>query len=143
MTEEAYRQKTGKPPKSNAPGKQTVDVTSPSGSRRRVPEDGPERDKALKGFRVYSRMLVKLIDKLNQFMEAEELDSDEKEAGIEAFSALLYQESAQLDARHLVALWLVTTEVPRGIAYLEKKTKEKKTPIQKLEAELKKETNGD
>ena len=145
VTEAEFREKRGLKPSlgKTAPSNQTIDVEP--GKRRKVPEDGIERDKALKGFRVYSRMCVKLVEKLNEFMDMEKLDEDEREAGIEAISALFYQESASLDARHLVALWLLTTEVPRVIVMLEKKSKEKKkTPMEKLEAQLAEEPkNGD
>jgi hypothetical protein len=43
------------------------------------------------------------------------LDGDEQEGGVQAFSALLYQYGAQVDARILVGLWVAGVTVPRVI----------------------------
>ena len=137
MTEAEWRSQKGlKPKTSQTKSKASETTVDGEVTRRKVPDEGPDRDKALKGFRMYARLGVKLVDSINAAVGMAALDADKKESGIEALSALLYQESVNLDARHLVAIWLLTTEVPKAIVLLQKKAEEKKSPLEKLKEQV-------
>jgi hypothetical protein len=60
------------------------------------------------------------------------LDGDEQEGGVQAFSALLYQYGAQVDARILVALWVAGVTVPRVIHALKERNKAKVPPAERV-----------
>lgn len=109
-------------PRNQKPSNQTVEgkVT------RRSIDDAPDREKAIKPYKMFARMAVKLVDKIYELLEMDTLDNEEKEAGIEAFSTLMYEESARLNGRILVATWLGTTAIPRAIVKINKTLEEKK-----------------
>lgn len=133
MTETEYRAARGMnptPTKTKAsPSNQTIEgkVT------RRSIDDAPDREKAIKPYKMFARMAVKLVDKIYELTDMGKLDDEEREAGIEAFSTLLYEESAKMSGRILVVTWLGMTAVPRAIVRVDKAIEErKKTKEQRL-----------
>lgn len=96
---------------------------------RELPEDPAELDKAIASCRVMVRPILHGISRLATTLDTEPLDKDELDSGIIAFSALMYQYGAMLDARVLITLWLVGITLPRVIERLQKdrdKEKQKK-----------------
>lgn len=77
-------------------------------------------------------MIVKAFDKTAEYAKVTTFDKDEREDGETAFASLLYEEGAQLSARLLVALWLITVWSTRIIEFFDNRAKQKK-----LEAESK------
>jgi hypothetical protein len=107
--------------------------------RRKLPEDPADADKALKRYRPYGRMIISAFDKGARFAETAPLDAEEKEDGTFAFSALLYEEGAELSARLLVALWLISVISLRVMEFFEKKQREKElkaNPLKALQASV-------
>jgi len=87
---------------------------------RQLPTNPEEFDKLLAPYRVMVRPLVGGISKICETLDSMPLDADEKEGGIQAFSALLYQYGGELDARVLVALWVAGVTMPRVLHYMQK-----------------------
>jgi hypothetical protein len=107
---------------------QTTQKSQPqttSDGRRNFPEDVSEQEKILKRFRPYGNLIVNAVDKTTEFAKVKRLDEIEKSNGADAFAQLLYEEGANLSARVLVLLWLITTALPRLVEWLDKKAKEK------------------
>lgn len=98
-------------------------VTLPTPSleleRKALPDDPKEFDKAIGPCRVMVRPVIHGISRLCKAAGTDELDKEEKESGEIAFSALMYQYGAMLDARVLVALWVAGVSIPRITQYLE------------------------
>jgi hypothetical protein len=86
---------------------------------RALPEDFAE-DPALKGYRAFVRPIIGGVSKLAVTLETSPLDEEETDSGTIAFSALMYQYGANMDARVLVGLWCVSVIVPRLTEYAQK-----------------------
>lgn len=61
------------------------------------------------------RPVVQGCSKLSEALGSEKFDSDEIEGGVLAFSALAYQERAEVNAWWLVGMWTASVSVPRII----------------------------
>ena len=72
------------------------------------------------------RPLVSGVSKVAEVLDTPPLDPDEKEGGVQAFSALLYQYGGELDARVLVGLWIAGVTLPRVLHTMKKQKEEKK-----------------
>lgn len=95
-------------------------VTKSGGTVRPLPENF-DTDPALRGYRIMVRPLLGATSRLCRSIDVSPLDEEETESGTLAFSALLYQYGAELDARVLVVLWLLSIGVPRAAEYFEKR----------------------
>lgn len=115
---------TRKPSQTTTASSTTVTVTG----KRKLPENEAELEKCLKPYRMYAKLAVKFVDKLDKYFEVGELDTEEKEAGTQAFAALMYEESMAGGARALMVLWLATTQIPRGIDYVDKRMAKRRKP---------------
>jgi hypothetical protein len=93
---------------------------------RPLPEKPEDFDKLLAPYRVMVRPLVGGVSKIAEVMDTLPLDADEKEGGVQAFSALLYQYGGELDARVLVGLWLAGVTLPRVLHAIKKMQEEEK-----------------
>ena len=74
-------------------------------------------------YRVLVRPLVGGVSKTMETLGTSPLDDAEKEGGTQAFSAVLHQYGGQLDARVLLALWVVGVTLPRVAEYAEARSK--------------------
>jgi len=75
----------------------------------------------LKAYRAIVYPVVTGVSKLYKAADLSELDEEEREGGITAFAAWMYQYGAQVDANVLVLLWIASTAVPRGIEFMEQR----------------------
>lgn len=103
--------------------------TSLEPETRKLPEEPAEFEAALKPYRIMVRPLVTGVSRLCEEVGSIPLDSDERQGGEQAFAALMYQYGGQLDARVLVALWVVGVTLPRVIHEVKKRDAKKKTPL--------------
>ena len=69
--------------------------------------------------------LVGGMSRIAEEIGTKAFDADEREGGINAFSALMYQYGAQMDARVLVAMWVAGVSMPR-IIHAVKEAKDKR-----------------
>ncbi len=77
--------------------------------------------------KVMVRPILVGISRMAKTMGTDPLDKEEIDSGTIAWSALMYQYGAMLDARVLVGLWCAGVAVPRAIQYMENKAKEEET----------------
>ena len=82
-------------------------------------------------------MIVATADRTAAYFEVSRLDAEEKEDGTFAFSALLYEEGAELSARLLVALWLISVLSLRVMEFFERREARKANTMKVLEKEIK------
>jgi len=82
-------------------------------------------------------MIVSALSKGCEVAGTKALDESERENGENAFAQLIYEEGANLSARLLVTLFLITTLFPRFIEWADKKRKDKEAMLTKVEKEVK------
>lgn len=87
---------------------------------------------ALAPYTTFAAPLVLATSKVCELAKTDPLSDKEKEGGEMAFSALLYQYGASLDAKVLVALWIAGISTPRLLQYLDRKLDEKKAAKKQL-----------
>jgi len=79
-------------------------------------------------------MIVSAVDGTVTYLKTKPLEKIEREDGETAFASLLYEEGAQLSARLLVLLWVITVLSSRAMEFFENRKKEreakaKETPL--------------
>lgn len=84
--------------------------------RRELPDDPTELDKVLRGYKFLARPIPMFLSTVCEWAEMEPLSAEEKERGLEAIAAVLYQENIVFDARVMLAIWLAGVGGPRVAA---------------------------
>lgn len=95
-----------------------------------LPNNPNEFESALAPYRPMVRPALIGLSKVCEVVGVQKLDGDEIEGGTVAFSGLMYQYGGQLDARVLVALWLIGVTLPRAIQKLTEKPKQNATIVE-------------
>jgi hypothetical protein len=97
-------------------------LTGPSQrTKRPLPENPAEFDKAISSCKVMVRPVLHGISRLCEVAKTSPLDREEIDSGVVAWSALMYEEGAMLSGKVLVFLWLMGCLLPRAVEYLEKR----------------------
>lgn len=111
-------------------------------SLKKLPSEPQELDRVLAPYRVMVAPLIHGTSKVLEHVNTDKLDSIEREGGIQAFSALMYQYGGELDARVLVAMWIVGVSLPRVIKALEdkraKEAKQRQAGLELVKSEIEK-----
>lgn len=76
--------------------------------------------------------LITGLSRISSELGSYPLDAEEQAGGVQAFSALMYQYGAQMDARVLVAMWIAGVTTPRVIHLLKERNKAKEAKVAKL-----------
>jgi hypothetical protein len=130
----------GRPPKQKSDAVETLSkpvASAPAFSdKRKLPEDPLEFDAAIRSCKVMMRPVISGISKLAEAAGTEPLDTEEKDSGLTAFSALMYQSGGMLDARTLVAMWVAGVTIPRAVSFMEKRQEAKERKAREQRGEV-------
>jgi len=78
------------------------------------------------------RPLLSGISRLAQAVGTEPLDKEEVDSGSVAWSALMYEQGAQLSGSVLVTLWSAGVLIPRLVEYAERRAEKQKAANEAL-----------
>lgn len=94
-------------------------------SKRSLPEDAGELDKAIAPYMIYMRMPIKAISSGFELAGVSALDKDEMEAGQKAAAMLAYEYSAKMSGWFALAMFAMGVGAPRLLEFAEKRKTKK------------------
>jgi len=121
------RRRLGRPPGSRnkknpepkEPGKKP---NNPLASQKRpLPETEEEQQRAFAPYRMFVRPAMSAVSEGFESFDLKPLSPDERESGVTAFSALLYEHGGEISASLLVGMWIMSIGTPRALDYFRKR----------------------
>lgn len=76
-------------------------------------------------FKLLARPIMSMTSGTFEVVDTKPLSKDEQETGTFAFAAYFYQHWDEVDAKMLVAMWIIAVSEPRALEYFKKHKEEK------------------